>query len=737
MQYELHFTDVYRNNRDRHIALREVECLRAQFPAILGDIREDDLFAGRIAYPAVGFSPQLGGLGYYCDEKRIREELKKEGLAPEYRQRVEAMLKFWEQENTSAKVRAAYPPAVAAALPSDNWTGDSCAAFPLYRMAGAYIDFDKLVTLGIPGLMDEVAGKRSMAQQTGGEVELFDGMKAALDVLVEVCRHYAGQAEQMAQSMEEDEKKRNFISMASVLNKLTGEKPGTLREAIQLAWLYTLLCGALEYGRMDVYLGDFYVRDLDAGAISEDEALAMVKALWRLIDEPKVIYDCRVIIGGRGRRNERNADRFALLAMEATRTVKEALPQLSLRFYQGMNPDLMEKALTVIGEGRTFPILYNDDVNIPAVMKAFNVSKEEAEQYVPFGCGEYVLDHRSFGSPNSVINLLKVLELTLHNGLDPVTGNTAGLQLGGFEEFSSFDLLFEAYKKQLEYFIRAAADQEALEYKITGECAPFLYLSMLYDDCLDTGKGIFSGGIRYLGGTTETYGNTNTADSLTAIREAVYEKRFLTPLKLLQLLDADFDGFEAERKLLQACPKYGNDHDEADAMLLAVHNHVCNTVRSQNIRTGLHSYLVVNINNSANTTLGKCTGASADGRLAGEPMANANNPSGGSDSNGVTAFLNSIAKPDPAIHAGMVQNMKFSKGMFMESRKKTELLLGTYFAKGGTQAMITVVNRDELENAIREPDKYRHLFVRVGGFSCRFVELAPDVQQEVLSRTLY
>jgi pyruvate-formate lyase len=737
LQFALYFTQVYRDNRDRHIALREAECLRAQFPAILSDIREADLFAGRIEYPAVGFSPQLGGLGFYCDEEKIRRELEKKSLDPEHMQRVEEMLAFWKQENTTAKVRAAYPAALATALPSDIWTGEPGVAFPLYRMGGAYVDFDKLVTIGIPGLHAEVSEKRNRALQTGGDIPLFDGMLAVLDVLAEVCRYYAKQAAELVQSTSDSIRKQELLSITAALEAIIGGKPQNLREAIQLSWLYTLLCGVLEYGRMDVYLGDFYARDVDAGRISEEQALTMVQALWRLIDEPKTIYDCRVVIGGRGRRNEENADRFALLAMEATRTVKEALPQLTLRFYNGMNPLLMEKALSVIGEGRTFPMLYNDDVNIPAVRKAFDVPLEEAEQYVPFGCGEYVLNHRSFGTPSSVINLLKALEITLHNGRDPFTGNIAGLQLGEFSSFTNFDELFEAYKKQMEYFIRAAADQEELEYKITGECAPFLYLSMLFDDCLETGKGIFTGGIRYLGGTTETYGNTNTANSLTAIREIVYEKKLLTPEKLLEALDANFEGYETERRLVKDCPKYGNDHDKADQMLLAVHNHVCNTVRSQRERTGLHSFLVVNINNSANTTLGKWTSASADGRLAGEPMANANNPSGGSDTSGVTAFLNSIAKPDPSIHAGMVQNMKFSRSMFSESRKKVELLLQTYFAKGGTQAMITVVSRDELEKAMVEPDQYRNVFVRVGGFSARFVELAPDVQKEVLSRTLY
>ncbi len=151
---------------------------------------------------------------------------------------------------------------------------------------------------------------------------------------------------------------------------------------------------------------------------------------------------------------------------------------------------------------------------------------------------------------------------------------------------------------------------------------------------------------------------------------------------------------------------------------------------------GLDSYLVVLINNHANSVLGRHTGASADGRRAGEPMSNANNPTSGNDRSGVTAFLRSLVKLDPTIHAGAVQNMKFGKEMFGPRRAQMEALLGTYFDTGGAQAMITVVGRDDLEAAMREPEKWGHLMVRVGGFSARFVELSPTVQREILERTL-
>lgn len=737
---ELKFTEVYRKVQHEHPAIREAVCLRAQYPDFFAAMAEDDLFAGRIDPPLVGFSPDEWGptaFGYYCRHDEIRQRLQDQDVDPETRRKVEEMLAFWEGEDTSSKLRAAYPPEMAKYLPSDDWMHDNGIAFPLYRLTGGTVDFGKLLRLGIPGLIAEVERRREKAAASGGDVKFFDGMRLALDVLGDLCRYYAKQAEKRAFAESRKGRARELTEMSAVLHKISTQKPETFREAIQLFWLYSLAADARNYGRMDVYLGDFYVYDLDAGVLSEEKALRLLQSLWRLMAARNTRVHGRVIIGGRGRPNEAHADRFALAAMEASRTVHEIEPQLSLRFYDGMNPALMEKALDVIAEGRTYPILYNDDVNIPAVQSAFGFGKEEAEQYVPYGCGEYILEHRSFGTPSGVINLLKALEVTLHNGSDPMTGKKIGLSLGAFRALNTFDDLWRAYKQQVEFFVEMMAEQEALEYRVAGESAPFLYMSLLYDDCLQRGKGLFSGGIKYLGGTLETYGNTNTADSLTAIKELVYEQKKLTPDEVLAALDHNFEGYEEPRRLMLNTRKYGNDDAKADDMLLRVHDHVCNFVRAQKKRAGLHSYLVVVINNSANTLMGHQTAASADGRHRGEPMNNGNAPSSGNDRNGVTAFLNSIVKPSPAIHAGAVQNMKFSRDLFNKHRDELKALLDTYFAKGGSQAMITVVNRDDLERAMKEPEKYQHVFVRVGGFSARFVELSRDVQLEILHRTLY
>ncbi len=718
---ELEFTEIYTQHLNDDPALREAHCLNYLMPHLFDPPQPGDLFVGRTHYLPVGFGLEdaAGGPIYYSSAEKILSEF--EPLKAYEREKAQAMIQFWDEHATihGHLIRR---------LPSETLTATSShIAERMGRVAGTLLDFEKLGGLGIPGLHAEIANGR----RQNGDLPLYTAMDLALDSLVNIIHTYRSQADG---------------DMASTLDKIAVHAPETFREAIQLFWLYALISGTVNYGRMDVYLGDFYVTDVESGRITEAEALKLTQSLWQLIADRKTVFNGRVFIGGRGRPNEANADRFALLAMEATRTVLEIEPQLTLRFYDGMNPVLMAKALDVIGEGRTFPMLYNDDVNIPAVEHAFQVSRADAEQYLPYGCGEYCIDHVSVGSPNCSLNMLKALEAVLHHGRDMQTHEVIGLDSASSMQqagdslddlFPTFDSLWNAYCQQIEYSVEQLAKRHRVEVDVEAKQAAFLFASMLYDDCIPRGKSLFAGGVRLKGGLIETYGMVNTADSLTAIQSLVYERQVMSLSHLVTALDANFAGYEREQRLMRLAPKFGNDDAYADNMLCRVSEYVACHTRKQAQRVGLDYFLIVNINNWMNVSLGAQTIASAEGRRAFAPLANGNTPTAGNDTNGVTAFLNSLVKADTTLHAGYTQNMKFSKSMFREDRPKVEALLETYFVNGGAQAMITVVGRGDLEQALKEPEKYRNLIVRVGGFSARFVELGPEIQQDLIARTLY
>jgi pyruvate-formate lyase len=732
----LNFHKAYTSTDD--IVMREVACLKAQYPLLACAWQKGDKFAGRKTYPPLCFSPQTSAdeYAYNFSEESFNDFLENEELSETNREALRKIIPFWQQENTMRKAEKSYPPELWEALTHKAFFSNPGVAFPLYRLAGAQMDLDKLVRLGVEGLRKEIEGKMKINKDAEAQ-NLYKGMLATLDVFGQTALHYASMIERQKQSVTDPADRKDMDRIIASLKKIATKKPGTFHEALQLAYLYCSISGALNYGRMDEYLGDIYAADLKAGRIKKEDAEDCLMSLFGIMEALKQVWDQRTIVGGKGRRNETNADEMALVIMDAVNKYRGIVPQLTLRFYKGQNPELYKKALDIISTGYPFPLLYNDDVNIPSVMASFGLPEEEAMHYLPYGCGEYIINHRSFGTPSGLINMLAALNITLNNGIEPLTGEPLGLALGDPASFKTFDQLMTAYKKQIEYFVKYSAVQEWLEYKIAGEEVAMLYYSMLFDDCIARGKPLFAGGIRYLGGTLEAYGNTNTADALAAIKKVVYEDKAFTLTQLAEMLNKNFEGYSHERNLLLRAPKFGNDDDYADAIRVEIDRHICEYTRSQAAPNNMHSYLIVVINNNANTDLGLHTSASADGRLSRTFMANANAPTGGADRNGVTAVFNSILKPDTYIHAGAVQNMAFSKEIFAENRQQVEALLDGYWAGGGAQIMLNVVGRGDLENAMKEPEKYANLIVRVGGFCARFVDLPRPTQLEILSRTLY
>jgi pyruvate-formate lyase len=717
----LHYAQLFTKNylKLKHLSAsrRETELLKLQFPQMFRDPLPEDLFIGRITYPCLGYCLEGGGLGYYFDFTGA-EEAVAISSDPNEAKSWKELSQFWSHNTTAARVRRALPAEVANLLPSDSWTSEPGIAFPLYRIGGTVLDYECLLRLGLDGLENEAREKLHESPDfRDSAISAIESIRSTIDRF----------------STRDDINHDLKLTLAAVRN----HPPKTFREAIQLLWIYAIHAGTWTYGRLDVILGPFLDDDLKTGCIDENQALDMLCSWWSLIHSYANQYSNRIIIGGTGRTNEIVADRFALLAIEATRRMRLNQPQLTLRFYKGQNPELWERALEAIGEGCTFPMIYNDDVNVPAVQKAFDVDREIAAQYIPFGCGEYVLSHYGIYSPNGIINLLRALDIVLRGGHDPQTGQLIIDGIPKTDTITTFDMLFDTYSKVIEKHMLALACLEKTEYDVTASDGSFVLASLLMSDCLQRAKPLLSGGLRYLGGTIETYGNTNTSDSLHVIDQLVYRRQILTLPELIEALDHNFVGHESLLQEIAGVVKYGNDDEEADAMACKLHNHICRTAMECANMTGLHAYLVVIINNWANTILGQHTGASADGRKAGESMANGNNPSPGADNSGVTALLNSLNKLDPEIHAGAVQNMKFSKEWFNPSHEKVSALLSAYFTQGGTQAMVTVVSKDDLKQAIAEPKKWGHLMVRVGGFSIKFVELPLKAQLEVLSRTLY
>ena len=425
--------------------------------------------------------------------------------------------------------------------------------------------------------------------------------------------------------------------------------------------------------------------------------------------------------------------------MKVAKNCRNVEPHFTLRFDKDTSEEIWDEALDALGAGATYPTLYNDDVNVPAVMYGMRVDEKAAEQYVPFGCTEFVIQGQSTGTPNICINLLKLLTIYMNDGIDPIDGKrkSGPVPLKKLEEYQTFEEFYDGYKALLDYYLDLSVKAQYHSYEVMNQHVSFLFTSLLTDDCIARGKALLDGGVRYLGGTNETYGNINTSDSLWVIRDLVFNQKKYTLRQLNVAMLANFNGYEALRKDCLNCDKYGNDLETADTMANDLYEFVAKGVRDRGIAIGMQYFLIVISNNQLNTEWGNRTAASPDGRLSCMYMNPANNPQGGANKSGPTAMLNSLAKFDAKYHGGSVQNIKFSPSMFNENRAVIKSLFKTYFAKGGCHLMVTVVDKGVLEDAVEHPENYPDLIVRVSGFSAVFVDLSPNIQQELLSRVLY
>lgn len=705
IQYLKEFTRLYKeNSHDKYN--REVECHFFMHKENRTKITNDDYFLSCFPSAICGFGSRNTNFIYNCKLERLAKLI--EGTHDVEKEELEELYTFWADENDKERLRRYYPNDIKELMPYDDFENDYYTAYPLYRLGGAYLDFEKLFDLGIDGLIHEIDSQPLNS--------FLRACKKSLIYLKELIKLYRDDAMDINPEL------------AYTLNELLEHRPQNMKEAIQLMWIYVGVSEIRNYGRMDNQLARF----LD----DEQDAYKNIAEYFKVIRQRNTIYNGRIILGGEGRHDLEKANKICSIALKVMKDLHLTEPQLTLRWSKDMPDSIFDNAIDCIESGCSYPLLYNDTVNIKNVKESMNVSYKEAVDYVPLGCGEYVLDHKSIGSPNGIINLAKVLEGLVNDGKCMIT-NKKIVKHYLTKEPNTFEELYDVYKQELDYQIDLLAKQEKFEYDYMNNHCGYLFNSILYDNCIDRGKSLLNGGIDYLGGTLETYGNVNSGDSLYAIKKLVFDDKEIRYKDMVDAIRNNFIGYEEIREKCLNVIKYGNDNPEVDEMINELNQYVAVTTKSKSEKYGLSSYLIVIINNDANSRLGYRTAATFDGRKAYEPLANALTPQSGAEKNGVTAVLNTVSSLDVNNMAGAVYNLKLSHDLMNQHKDMVKELLKIYFSSGGSQIMISVINQEELKDAMTHPEKYPNLIVRVGGFSARFIDLSPLVQKETVSRMVY
>jgi formate C-acetyltransferase len=396
----------------------------------------------------------------------------------------------------------------------------------------------------------------------------------------------------------------------------------------------------------------------------------------------------------------------------------------------------LHEACRVIRKGYGFPAVFNADAVVAELLRQ-GKSIEDAREGGTSGC----VETGAFGKEAYILtgyfNLVKVLELTLHDGVDPRTGNQVGLRTGDPRGFGGFDELFDAWSRQVRHFIEIKVRGNEMIERLYAEHAPAPFLSLLIDDCIQKGRDYNDGGARYNTSYIQGVGIGSLTDSLAAIRRHVFETRVLSMDELLAALAADFEGRERLRQVLwNRSPRYGNDDDAADGLMRACFDVFFDAVEGRpNARGG--TYHINMLPTTCHVYFGSVTGATPDGRRAWMPLSEGISPVQGADRNGPTAVLKSAGKMDHVRTGGTLLNQKFARQVLEgeDGLAKLGHLIRAYFRMGGHHIQLNVVSAQTLREAQSRPQEHRDLIVRVAGYSDYFVDLGRTLQDEIISRT--
>ena len=589
------------------------------------------------------------------------------------------------------------------------------------------------------------------------KLEELKAMEITADALIHYAQRHSEAAADLAKKEKDPERRKELERIASVCAHVPAHTPRDFWEALQHYWFVHLGVitelnpwDAFNPGRLDQHLYPFYVKGLKEGILTKEKARELLQAFWIKFNNqpapPKVgvtaeesctYTDFALINTGGVRADGSDAvNELSYLILEVVEEMRLTQPSSMVQISKKTPDRFLRRALEIIRTGFGQPSVFNTDVIIQELLRQ-GKSIEDARNGGASGC----VETGAFGKESYILtgyfNMVKVLEITLNNGLDPRTGKKIGLKTGDAAKFGSFGELLEAFKKQLSYFVNIKVTGNNIIERLYAELLPVPFLSLFIDDCVAKGKDYNDGGARYNTNYVQGVGLGTITDSLAAVKHNVFDKKHVTMGQLLKALKTDFRGDEPLRqRLVNRTPKYGNDDDYADEIMREVFEaYYCAIEGRPNTKGGC--YRINLLPTTVHVYFGKLIGATPDGRKAGEPLSEGVSPVQGADRKGPTAVLNSAAKIDHVRTGGTLLNQKFTPQLLVdeEGLDKLASLIRTYFRLDGHHIQFNVVSSEMLRDAQTHPEKHRDLIVRVAGYSDYFVDLNVDLQNEIIKRT--
>jgi len=587
--------------------------------------------------------------------------------------------------------------------------------------------------------------------------EELQAMKITAEALIRYAERHAEKARELLKKEKSPERRKELKKIAEVCTNVPTNAPRDFWEALQYYWFVHLGVIAelnpwdsFNPGRLDQHLYPFYRKGLEDGTLTKEKAKELLQLLWVKFNNqpapPKVgvtaeesnTYNDFALIntGGVKIDGSDGVNELSYLILDVVEEMRLPQPSSMVQISKKTPDDFLRRALKIIKTGFGQPSVFNTDEIIQELLRQ-GKSIEDARNGGASGCVETGAFGKECYILTGYFNMVKVLEITLNNGIDPRTGQETGIETGNPVEFDSFDELFEAFKKQLNYFVEVKIKGNNVIERLYAEFLPAPFLSLFIDDCIANGKDYNNGGARYNTNYIQGVGLGTITDSLAAITYQVFEEKQVTFEGLLKALKANFKGHEKLRqKLLNKTPKYGNDDEYADGVMKTVFEAYYSAIDGRpNTKGG--RYRINLLPTTVHVYFGQLVGATPDGRKAGEPVSEGVSPVQGADRKGPTAVIKSVSKIDHVRTGGTLLNQKFAPELLAdeEGMDKLGFLIRAYFKLDGHHIQFNVVNADTLREAQKHPEKFGDLLVRVAGYSDYFVNLSVELQNEIIGRT--
>ena len=585
----------------------------------------------------------------------------------------------------------------------------------------------------------------------------LQAMDISCDAAILFAERHAELAEKMAAEEANPQRKKELLKIADVCRWVPAHAPRDMQEAIQMYWFVHLgtvteLNGwdCMNPGHIDQHLYPFYKKGLEDGTMTREKAKELISCFWIKFNNqpapPKVgitalesgTYNdfTNINIGGIDREGKNAVNELSYIILEIQEELHELQPGLSIHVSKVTPDEFVMAGAKVIRQGHGYPSVFNPDTYTKELMRQ-GKTQEDANEGGCSGCIEVGAFGKEAYILTGYLNTPKILEITLNNGIDPMTGKKLGLETGDPRTFTSYEQLYDAYHQQMLYFVNMKLAVNNYIERMFSLYAPATFLSLFIDDCITRGRDYYSGGARYNTTYIQCTGLGTITDCLSTLKKHVFEDKKFTMDELLDAVSHNFEGNEKMRQfIMNRTPFFGNDDEYADTIAVKVYDDLVEAIEGHPNTRGGKTQLNM-LSTTCHNYFGSVCGASVNGRLAHFAISDGTSPAHGADTNGPTAVIKSLGKLDQTKSGGTLLNVRFVPSLLKrdEDLKKLVSLIRAYFSMGGHHIQFNIVDTQTLLDAQKQPDDYKDLLVRVAGYSDYFNDMTEQLQNEIIART--